>query len=349
MSADCTIYENCIRDQHIQIDMKNEEHLHMVAVGCWGVYCNDGEYIITKYKKGKVEPIRVKRGQKRVANALIDYTEKNKVTDMYLAGDNVYQLGVSATNEIAVAEMLKKKQELVQNMREGELDPLQNFNIELQISEGFEKCFAEAKVDRFFLAIGNHDIENCEVLNKEYNYKGWKIPSLYYNVVYKLREFNINVIVIDTNMFEDEPIMCSQEPFTEEQINRQINWALSVANQGDWNIVIGHIPYLSNGHKKDKHPVSRKRLADLINRMQPHLYICADEHNQQFILTEKTAIVIAGSGGTALDSILDNPIPETLYQSSEFGFVSYLIRESELTIDYVSTKNEVLFQYILKK
>lgn len=346
---DCTVYENCLRNQQVDIDVKSQNSLQMVAVGCWGVYCNDGDYIVTKYKKGKVEPLKVVRGQKRVARALIDYVASNRVTDMYLAGDNVYQLGVSASNEIAVADMLKKKQELVRNLTGSEVDPLQNFNIELQISEGFEKCFAQAKVDRYFLAIGNHDIESCQILNTQYNYPGWIIPSLYYNVLYTLQNFKINVIILDTNMFEDEPVSCLQMPFTEQQINRQIEWALSVSRIGEWNIVIGHIPYLANGHKKDKHPVMRKKLADLIEKMQPQLYICADEHNQQFIQTEKTAIVVAGSGGTSLDNIAEKPIEGTLYQNSDFGFVSYNITEDSLKIEFISVENKVLFSHVLRQ
>jgi hypothetical protein len=329
--------------------MKNKDDLHMIAVGCWGVYCDDGDYIITKYKKGKVEPSEIKRGQRRVARALIEYVSRNDVTDMYLAGDNVYQLGVSATDGQAVAEFLKNKQKLVADLTGNEVDPLQNFNIEVQISEGFEKCFAEAKVDRFFLAIGNHDIENCHILNTEYNYRGWNIPSLYYNVLYNMKDFKINVIVLDTNMFEDKPVTCLNEPFTEDQIDSQVAWALSVAEKGDWNIVIGHIPYLANGHKKDKPLVLRKRLSELIGSMSPQLYICADEHNQQFIQTDKTAIVIAGSGGTALDKILDHSIQGTLYQRSDFSFVSYRIGKNELVISFISPENKVTFSHVLKR
>jgi hypothetical protein len=347
--TDCAIYENCLRNQQVIVDIKNQVQLHMVAVGCWGVYCNDGDYIITKYKKGKVEPLKVTRGQKRVARALIEYVSENKVTDMYLAGDNVYQLGISAIDEEGVVNMLKKKQELVKNLTGEELDPLRNFDIDLQISEGFQKCFAEAKIDRYFLAIGNHDIENCQILNTQYNFNEWIIPSLYYNVIYNLKNFKINIIVLDTNMFEDEPVTCLQEPFSDEQIRKQEEWALSMSKKGDWNIVIGHIPYLSNGHKKDKHPIVRQKLGYLIEKMQPHLYICADEHNQQFIQSHKTAIVIAGSGGTSLDHILDKPIPGTLYQNSDFGFVSYQIRKNELTIDFMSTQNEILFSHVLNR
>ena len=106
---------------------------------------------------------------------------------------------------------------------------------------------------------------------------------------------------------------------------------------------------MANGHKKDKHPIIRERLRELITKMSPQLYICADEHNQQFILDGKTAIVIAGSGGTSLDPVLDNWIKGTLFQKSDYGFVSYLIDKNTLKISFISTENEVVFSHVLKK
>lgn len=347
---DCSIYENCLKNQQLVVDLSSENMLHMLAVGCWGVYCDGGEYIITKYKKKKLEISKIIRGQRQVAEALIRYSYENKVSDMYLSGDNVYQLGISTNNDVAVDNFIKEKRALVEKMTGLEIDLLHNFDIDLQLSRGFEKCFNRAKIERFFVAIGNHDIENCNVLNKQYNYKHpqWNMPSLYYNVVYQMKNFKINVIVLDTNMFEDEPTKCDQKPFSDDQIGEQIKWALSVAKKGDWNIVIGHIPYLANGHKKDKHPILRQNLSKLIHAMEPQLYICADEHNQQFIQTDKTAIVIAGSGGTALDDILDKPIPGTEYQNSIFGFVSYQILKDSLKLTFISSENNELFSKILK-
>ncbi len=347
---DCTRYENCIKNQQVVIDLNRDRIFHMIAVGCWGVYCNDGEYIVLKYKKGKMESSKVIRGQRRIAEALIRYTQRNRVTDMYLAGDNIYQLGVKATDENSVERFMEEKRSIISRLTGKELDPLKNFDIHRQISEGFEKCFQKANIKRFFVAIGNHDIETCEILNTQYNYPQWIIPSLYYNVLYKLQGFTINVIVLDTNMFEDEPTTCSQNPFTEEQIERQVLWALETAKLGDWKIVIGHIPYLANGHKENKHPVIRKRLKSLIEMLKPQLYICADEHNQQLIKTKDTTIVIAGTGGAQLDPIIENNVVEgTLYQNSNFAFVSYQITEEMLKLQFISAENQTLFSHLIKR
>jgi hypothetical protein len=345
--TDCSVYENCLKNQNIVIDL-HQDDFHMIVVGCWGVYCNDGEYIIAKSKKNELKQSMVQRGQKQVSDALVEFTKRNKVTDIYLAGDNVYQLGIKASSEKKeVDEFLENKRRLLQNATKQDLDPLKNIDMDLQISQGFENCFYKAITDRFFLAIGNHDIENCQVLNKQYNYSVWNLPALYYNVVYKLNDFKINIIVLDTNMFEDETVMCTQKPFSSEQKEAQKNWAMKIRNMGDWNIVIGHIPFVANGHKPEKHPILTRDLHDLVLSMKPQLYICADEHNQQYINYEGISIVIAGSGGTELDKTLEDKIKGTLYLNSAYGFVSYRIDKKKLEIDFISTENKKLFSEVI--
>lgn len=357
---DCSTYENCIKEGPTEIDLSGQRSFNFLCVGCWGVYCNQGEYNIFKVKDGKLKKDTVRRGQKQVSEAIKKYTSENEVSDMYLAGDNVYQVGISANESSQkIDEFTKRKTELLKSITKTDLDPLKNFDVKLQISEGFENCFRKANVERYFLVIGNHDIENCEVLNAQYNYKGWNFPSLYYNVIYKLAGFKVNIIVLDTNMFEDEPLTCSQIPFTKEQIANQEKWAKSVCidSKDNWNIVIGHIPYLANGHKEKNHPIDRSRLRDLVIAMKPNLYICADEHNMQFIQPERgPAVVVAGSGGTDLDHIpfKDKKDREqeymkgTKYVESTFGFVSYKVTQDEMTIEF-KTGSDKEFSYTLKK
>jgi hypothetical protein len=340
---DCTRYENCSDPKEIKIDL-NDNELHTIALGCWGVYCDQGKYTIAKYKKGKIETSTVTRGQRSVAEALIAYTKKHRTTDMYLTGDNIYQLGIEGTEAKDVAEFVSKK------VPGPGRDPINNFDMDIQIEKGFEKCFKKAEVDRFFLAIGNHDIETCKVLNTQINYKGWKLPSMYYNVFYTLPKFSINILVLDTNMFDDDPTHCDGNMYTEQQKESQKNWAIKLGKKGDWNIVIGHIPFLANGHKKDKHPVVRKDLLSIIDTIRPDIYICADEHNQQCIQYGKTLIVVSGSGGTQLDPIETSLlVPGTIHTDSTFGFVSYKIAKDQISIDFITHEGRTSFSHLIQK
>ena len=168
---DCSNYEECFDEMTKEFKVDGDT-LDILAVGCWGVYCQDGEQTIKKKDKIK----KITRGQGSVSNALERYKQSHPNTmDMFLVGDNVYQ------------------------------DKNGEFKIERQIEDGFVKCFLKSGIERFFLAIGNHDIEDCKILSTQYNEKRWNFPSLYYNIVYNLNDFKVNVIVLDTNMFEDEP------------------------------------------------------------------------------------------------------------------------------------------------
>lgn len=310
----CTTYENCL-DVTTQEIIIQKDNMTILAVGCWGVYCQDGEY--TKEKKGKKETVN--RGQESVSKALATYKRKHPdVDDMFLVGDNIYE------------------------------DKKGQYDINRQLNEGFEKCFLKSGISRFFLALGNHDIKTCDILSRQKNYKKWNFPSLYYNVVYRLNDFTINIIVLDTNMFEEEPLRCDKILFTERQIDDQSKWAKSVSKMGHWNILMGHIPYLANGHKEKKHPVKRPSLERLVKEIDPDLYVCADEHNQQFIDT-KPPIAVVGSGGTALDNFFGNLIEGTTYNKSIFGFLSLDINEQALEISFINTENKLEYKNSIKK
>ena len=69
--------------------------IDFIAVGCWGVYCDQGEVLVFKEKKKKIEQHLIKRGQKIVADSIEKYVKENRaIKDMFLAGDNVYQIGI---------------------------------------------------------------------------------------------------------------------------------------------------------------------------------------------------------------------------------------------------------------
>lgn len=367
----CEIYQNCVNTKNIDINI-GKSNLSFIAVGCWGVYCQSDNQTIFKYKKkdkgGKLIEENVIRGQKEVSESLIQYTNDYKISDMYLAGDNIYQIGFNLNDEKAKNKKKEEIQDIIQkNEKDDDLKKLiksKIFDIDLQLSEGFNNCFKKAKIERFFVAIGNHDIENCDILNKQINSESWNFPSLYYNVIYHMQDnennFDINIIVLDTNMFEEKAIKCNGENFSIEEIEYQKKWAQNICNSKNrWNIIIGHIPYLANGHKQKKgtSKIQNNELSNFIKSLNPDLYICADEHNQQLIQDGNINIVIAGSGGTELDEILidENLKKQTLYASQTFGFVSFDVSFNEIKIKFISSdtdinkKYESKFTHVVKK
>jgi hypothetical protein len=342
---DCSNYEDCLDTTPLEIKVNNS-FLEILMVGCWGVYCETGDRTILKDKKGDLVLNKINRGQRDVSKLLYKYTKVHpNIKDMFLAGDNVYQLSFEPSDEKAINSHAKI---LSLYLKEPSLLKSFNYDVKKQISEGFEMCFNNVGIDRFFVAIGNHDIENCEILNYQKNYtngdnklpNSWIFPSLYYNVVYNLKDdVSVNVIVLDTNMFEKEAVMCNGKPFSEEMIKQQEKWAKSFTNFS-YTIVVGHIPCIAVGHKEDK-PVFNKRLEKLIREIKPIIYFCADEHNQQFIYNEEDGIsfIIAGSGGTELDPLKNYNLPKGYsfkYGKSTYGFVSLGIDKEGIKIKYLT-------------
>jgi hypothetical protein len=339
-------------------------------VGCWGVYCWDGpiqtfEYD-TKAQKIVYPEKKVDYGSLRVVNGMIKYSQNTDPTHaLFLAGDNVYNYN-------------KPKDKLIELINSGNPPSKKSYkkdsnissqNIDKQLQKGFLNCAKKVNVQDFFIAIGNHDIQTCYDLNQQLNFStdsknNYNLPSLYYNVVYQLNNYKVNFIVLDTNVFEDKAINCNGDEYKLEEklklINNQISWVIQtlLKNNCEWNIIIGHIPYKANLHKKPKdkeldHTINNQlnylfhyiKLIENDKGPKVQVYFCADEHNQQFLYDndKNMSLIVAGSGGTKLDKNIINgryfnneehaPV-YTSYTSNNFGFTSFNFDKENLKITF---------------
>lgn len=343
MYVDCTNYKDC--PKYLSYYKENTQNKFIfLFVGCWGVYCKEGISPVVKYKKGKFTTEEGLYGEKYVINAMYNFTDQNGEVDaVVLAGDNVYS---NPPDEERMKLIVDGKSSL--------------YDIDKQISLGFERCIGTVLSKEFLLGVGNHDIENCYVLNQQLNYPGWTMPAISYNIVYKIGNMIINMIFIDTNMYEDK--WC-QGRYPENAKREQDEWLGSVLISSDephWNIVIGHIPFISNPHKVKGEIVKPRIEIELYELIQKYndkinLYMCADEHNQQYItLPNMPPEVIAGSGGALLDEniYLAEGVGEytQLYRST-FGFISTNVSPELIELNFYGVKEYSQYdteQFIIK-
>lgn len=343
----CAVYENCATQRVVEV--KTERNvLDFLFVGCWGVYCDQGEYTLFKSKKEGVEQTRIYRGQREVAAAIQEYvSEIPTISDMFLAGDNVYQVALENRSEGCSEEEIKvRKEQFLSKLGVG-FTNAELYDMKLQLSKGFEQCFALTGISRFFVALGNHDIENCEILNTQVNYSGsgWTLPSLYYNVMYTLSDgTTLNVVVMDTNPYDSEAVSCTGQPFLGKDVEKQEEWLRKQKKRAEWTIVIGHIPYRAVGHKAKKPQIVNPKLERVVNLVSPQLYMCADEHNQQFLYDSENSrgLVVAGSGGTDLDTPQELT-DRSLYTKKTFGFVHVSLSKKGLSLKFLDTYPKVLY------
>lgn len=153
----------------------------------------------------------------------------------------------------------------------------------------------------------------------------------------KKTERGVTIIVLDTNMYEKKPYRCDQETkFTDEDIKKQedfVNEECERAKENeDWLIIIGHIPAIATGHKSSN--IENQPLLSLIKRCHPHLYVCGDEHNQQFIYKDSISFAIVGSGGTDLDPLNADKVDGTRYARKNFGFLRLSFSNQQLDVTF---------------
>jgi len=332
------------------LDLHDKNVMKFLAVGCWGVYCEEGKKTIIKKKNGKCKHEPVERGQGTVSNIIDELIKKGDIEDLFLAGDNIYHKSI---DDSKVKEELKKCQDD---------DNYNHYDIDKQLKNGFFNCFLKSNIDRYYAIAGNHDVEKCDILQRQLDFEKWHF-KLFYSVKYSLATFDIHFMMIDTNILElfgnqEFCNIANSEYLKQQQMScvksetRHIDTSLKPT----WRIMIGHIPYKALGHKSDKCIVDNSELfTGLIDIYKPHIYISADEHNQQF-LTEivgdtNVALVVAGSGGTAQDDVKtcnrDNNIQITLenktinipYSYTAFGIPLFQVTNESIVIDYYIKEN----------
>jgi hypothetical protein len=333
--VNCNNYDDCPKEFEIEEEI-DKDFFNLLFVGCWGVYCRDD----SEYR------------QKIVSEAMAEYSKENELDVVILAGDNVYQ-----SNDESLKHLPK---------------PLK-YDIDKQLDDGFLHCMRDIKTNRFLIGVGNHDLETCEIITKQIKYKqrNWTLPALSYRVLYKMRNFYINMIFIDTNIYNKK--WCRTDPNQEQPLYpkeaqfAQAKWLKNQLQEGKvanaWNIVIGHDPFHTRSHKNIDTVLLRKTPDEFLELIKEnadsiHLYMCADEHNQQYIsdliVTGRGVFyndhrftycdgiklppqIIAGSGGTKLDKLISNEqelVKATQFYQAAFGFVSMSIGQDHIKFQF---------------
>lgn len=333
MTINCTEYNDCPKYQ-TRVNNQDDGILKCIFLGCWGVYCKDGLHTSIKFKAIDDNEVDMKTsvveyGQYRVSEAMKQYSQSidGGIDAVILAGDNIY---ADNPDEEQIKQVKTKK----------DIKKLKNdlFDIERQLYEGFKKCFFDKiNTKDFLMGIGNHDIENCNVLNKQINYNNWIMPGLSYNYIYNKNNMIVNFIFIDTNIY-DKNYCQGVYPIYARENQREWLGGVLQENVNNWNIVIGHIPFLCNSHKNTSVRFEKELYEDISSlKHLIDVYMCADEHNQQYItLPDMPPQIISGSGGSILDNISLSQDINTYTQLSRtnFGFVALNIDPDFINVDF---------------
>ena len=260
MNINCDNYENCRKQDQsiIYIKKTNKSSLRFLSLGCWGTYCITGNVKIVKFKYDPKEN-RIKKkseieqyGGSIAAEMMKHYSDIYPIEAVILSGDNVY------------SDDERNLYTYKTPSTEEEISDFKNisYNIKRQLSDGYSHCYKKIRTNKFLIGIGNHDIETCDILNEQMNYSDpqWTMPGLSYIQSYLLKSGKkIQFIFIDTNMYSEDSTYCTlkggvKQYYTQSMKDDQARWLRRNLrlNHDGWNIVIGHIPFITNQRKKNQ-------------------------------------------------------------------------------------------------
>jgi hypothetical protein len=362
---DCDNYNNetCKKGIIGPLIETGKDELCFIFFGCWGTYCYEEPFELTKIKYDKEkDKIKFSKNEtkyvgKSAVKIMKQYSEKKEIQAVIIGGDNIYQSPYFDVNKLKDSDTLKeiekiedkkKKKNAFEAYKNSTLNDYIN-DMDRQLKDGFENCVKNIKTDTFLVGIGNHDIITCNILNKQLNHPGWTMPALYYTYSYMLKDNSvINYIFIDTNIYSEDPFCNPKDKdLQKEAIATQYKWLYDVLNKNrnSYNIIVGHQPFSSNPHKPKEtayeiNPELRKHLTD--NNELIDLYLCADEHNQQYIFDSGINQVISGTGGAALDTeiyLATDPEIQTRFTSIGPGFVGIDINSVKIKLILTTKPN----------
>lgn len=260
-------------------------------------------------------------GQKTIAEAITAHCKLEKCNYGMLAGDNVYEAGMTSPT-----------------------DPV--------LDRVFKKYYGELPF-KFIVALGNHDYGKLSnawekgAYQLEYAKQNpqYFLPNYYYYIVGE----DFVVAILDTTR-----LMWSKDIAAQE---RMINEAYA-QSQGKWFIVAGHHPYLSNGKHGNAGNYERvgwpafvsgadvKKFIDKNVCGKASLYISGHDHNLQ--LTDgkiagcaKTQFAVSGAGASTESLASRN---QTLFQSEQLGYLTVNINRSSLSLQFLDSKNQSLYK-----
>lgn len=191
-------------------------------------------------------------------------------------------------------------------------------NIGRNINTGFDLL---AKDDNpHFILFGNHDVESNEVileqLKKTYNdmttnfstnpvninFGRWILPSANYILKIKSNHISCYIVMMDTNMFTDDFVGLTNDKTSTNNVLSFLDKTLHQIKNSGLVFFAGHHPFFAFGHKPKNPIIQNEKLDEVYDLMIKHnvkFYLCADEHNFQYIYDSDNDIHHVLSAGSS--------------------------------------------------
>lgn len=146
-----------------------------------------------------------------------------------------------------------------------------------------------------YTALGNHNVGG-PMLNTQLSLKEWTIPNRYYCINFT----DYSLVVIDSNLIDDESVFDSMNKWLEETVDK-------LQRDGREYYYVQHDPFISFGKKSPIVFPKIKEILGVLAKYPPIAILCADTHNYQKGILQVGDVTIqqyvVGTGGAHPDYV----------------------------------------------
>lgn len=202
----------------------------------------------------------------------------------------------------------------------------------------------------WYLVLGNHDYKGNPQAQIDYSgiSRRWKMPDRYYYFDHYEQNTGLSArfIFIDTSPFEDNYYTGSfKENIVTQDSTAQKEWLDQTlkTSQADWNIVIGHHPFYTSGHRKGRPSDTRSHLEEVFQKYSVDAYFAGHEHDLQHQKPEAifTHHFISGAGSRLRPT---GQSDYTRFAESTNGFMIASLGKNKLRIQVLNWEGRVIYQ-----
>jgi acid phosphatase len=245
--------------------------------------------------------------QRRVANSLIAYAAIEKPQFVISTGDNFYPKGSSSVDDTQFTTKWKK------------MYSIDTMNIP------------------WYCALGNHDYGgDVETQVKHTTLDPlWNMPARYFHFARTEADITCDFFVLDTEVFYHK---------NHDDSKKQFHWLEQELQKSEarWKVVVGHHPIRSHGAYGDQ-KIMLKHIKPLLDRYKVQLYFNGHDHDLQYLKSSDDyfACICSGAGGGARNTSYGK---NTLFATTNGGFVSIAITQNELIAQFLNANGLVIFE-----
>ncbi len=288
------------------------QSVNFMAIGDWG---REGQYM-----------------QKVTADEMGIYADKNKCDFVITLGDNIYETGVTGTD-----------------------DP--------KWQSCFEQVYTAPSLEiPWYASLGNHDYGGNVQAQIDYSTvsKKWKMPARYYAFEKNISgNSSVLIVIIDSSPFIESYRKMNKEneelndksvwDINTQDFKVQLKWIDSVLSNSNakWKIIAGHHPLYSGGeHGNNKDMI--ERIEPLFEKYHVDMYLAGHDHDMQYLKKEDSSVnyFVSGAGSKLRET---GSMEYTKFCKSINGFLGVTVSDNNIKASFVDYTGNYLYDVEITK